>query len=245
MTKQNGLGDQLLVGGVNLSNDIGAVEISCPHGVFISTGLDKLAVERLLARKDGRIAVDAYFNPSAGASHDTLNNLPSTDVQTAFLHTTTRGKPAVELLAKQANYDGTRGADGQLGFKAEFLGNGFPTEWGNQLTAGSDVLTGAAAGPGVDFTAATAFGLQAYLHVLAFTGTSATVTIQDNTADVAGTYADVTGAGFAAASAIGAQRIQTSRTQAVRRWVRYNVTGTFSALTLAVIIAKNDTTVNF
>lgn len=245
MTKQAALGAQLLVAGINVSNDIREVSMGSPHGVFPSTGIDKGAMERMLGRKDGRIAVTTFFNPAAGRAHDVFSALPRTDVIGTFQHAQAVGSAAASLQAKQLNHDGDRPADGQLFFAVEMLANGFPLEWGNNLTAGSDVLTGAAAGTGFDTAASASFGLQAYLHVLAFTGTSATVTIQDNTTDTPGTYADVTGAGFVAATAVGAQRIQTSRTQTVRRWIRYNVTGTFSALTLAVLVTKNEGTVNF
>lgn len=245
MTKLNGLGQQLLVDGFNISGDVGAWSSGCPHGVYDVTGLDKFANERILGRKDGRLALNAFFNPSAGAVHDVLSTVPTTDRQASLLVGSTLGAPAASILAKQITYDGDRPADGSMGFNTELLSNGFPLEWGIQLTAGTDDLTAAAAGTGVDTLASASFGLQAYLHVTAFTGTSATVTIQDNTADVPGTYTDVTGAAFAAATAVGAQRIQTSRTQTVRRWVRFNVTGVFSALTLAVVVVKNEASAVF
>lgn len=240
MAKQSGLGDQLVIAGTNVSNDIQSADISSPHGTFDVTGIDVTAHERILGRKDGRIAVSAFWNPASGRVHDILSALPTTDTAVQYQKGVVRGGPVANLVAKQINYDAARGADGQLMFNAEALGQGYPTEWGNQLTAGADLLGAAGAGAGVDFGAATNFGLQAYLHVLLFTGTSATVTLQDFTADTPASYTDITGAGFAAASAVGWQRIQTSRTQTVRRWVRYNVTGTFSALVIAVAVVKNE-----
>lgn len=245
MSKQSGIGDQLVVGGFMISNDIGAMQIGSPHGVFDVTGIDKGAPERILGRKDGRMAGTAWFNPTADRSHDVLSPVPTTDVDLSYLHTTILGGPAASLRAKQVSYGMDRPADGSLSCPFEALANGFPTEWGRQLTAGDDTLSAAGAGLGIDTAASASFGLQAYLHVLAFTGTSATITIQDNTADVPGTYTDVTGAAFTAVSAVGTQRIQTSRTQTVRQWVRFNVTGTFSVLTIVINMVKNLGTTTF
>lgn len=244
MAKQNGLGDQLYVEGFNLSGDIGSLgAIGGGNESLPDTGIDKSAMERLGGLRDGRIEFTAWFNPTAGAAHDRFGNLPTTDVALMYLRGSTLGGAGAGLIAKQLNYDPTRGDDGALTFEGETQGNGFALEWGEQLTAGIDTFTGAAAGTGLDYGAAvgsTDFGLQAYLQVFAFTGTSATVAIQDSNDNAVGDpYTNITAAVFAAASAVGAQRIQTSRTENVKRWLRINISGTFSALDLAVIVARN------
>lgn len=244
MTKLSGLGQQFLFSGVVLSNDIQGGNWSSPHQTHDITGIDSLAVERNLALEDANMGVNAFFNPAAGRSHDTFNALPTTDQLATWQIGTTRGNHVANLVGKQVDYNGTRSPNGELLFTTNLVGNAYPVEWGNQLTAGQDLLGGAAATAGVDFGASTAFGLQAHLHVLLFVGTSATVTLQDFTADTPASYANITGAGFAAATGVGWQRIQTTRTQTVRRWVRANVTGTFSALLFALSVTKNEGTVN-
>ncbi|MGH3587159.1 MAG: hypothetical protein ACRDQ0_12630, partial [Pseudonocardia sp.] len=90
-----------------------------------------------------------------------------------------------------------------------------------------------------------AFGLQAWLHVFSFTGTSCTVKIQESSDDAAGdAFADVTGGAFAAASAVGAQRIATGAIN-VERYLRIVTTGTFSECTFAVTACRNETAVQF
>lgn len=89
-------------------------------------------------------------------------------------------------------------------------------------------------------SADTRFGLQAYLHVFSFAGTDATVKIQhsqDNT-----NWSDVTGGGFmTVTSGPQAQRIQTTRTLMVNRYLRAITTTSagFTSLVFAVVAKKN------
>lgn len=96
-------------------------------------------------------------------------------------------------------------------------------------------------------TGSTAFGLQAYLHVTAFTGTDATVTLQGSSDDAADAYANITGGAFTSVSAIGSQRIQTARDLTVERYIRpvVTTTGGFSALSYVVSVVRNDVAVVF
>jgi hypothetical protein len=98
----------------------------------------------------------------------------------------------------------------------------------------------------MDNGAATAFGLQAYLHVTAFTGTNATFAIQSSSDNGAGdAWAAVTGATFTANTGVGWERIQTARDASIERYLRVAATGTFSSVTFAVVVVRNAVTVNF
>jgi hypothetical protein len=114
----------------------------------------------------------------------------------------------------------------------------FPTN-GTTVTDGTVVWTDQGLLPnGLDdlfprtATTSTAFGLAAYLHVLSIGSGSATFTVQDSSNRTA--WTNVTGGAFTAASAAGTQRIQTSKTGTVRRYVRVNVTGTFTNVVAVV-----------
>ena len=247
MAKQGGLGDALYVGGYNLSGDIqslGAVA-GGPAPIDV-TSINRSAMERIGGLRDGRMEYVAFFNPTANAAHDVLSTLPIADVVLTYCRSTILGAPSAAMIAKQSNYDPTRGADGSFTIAVSALANGYGLEWGNQLTAGTKTDTGAANGTGVDLAASTSFGLQAYLHVLAFTGTDATVKLQDS-ADNA-SWADITGAAFTAiTTGPQAQRIQTARNATVRRYVRAVTvtTGGFSNLQFQVMAVKNDVSVVF
>lgn len=241
MTKQSGLGDLLYVNGYDLSGDIGSLgNIHGGMATFDMTDITQSAMERLGGLRDGDISFSSYMNDSAARGHTRLKTLPTTDVLVSYLRGSGIGSPMASLMAKQVNYDGTRAADGALNFNTDAVANAYGLEWGLQLTAGARTDTTATSpATGLDTLASAAFGLQAYLHVFAFTGTSVTVTLQDS-ADNSTFAAIGGGVAFTAATAIGAQRIATVNTQTVRRYVRAITTGTFSSAVFAVQLSKND-----
>ena len=246
--KSSGLGDALYIAGYDLSGDIGAVNsIAGGPAVQDVTGIDKSAMERIGLVRDGHIDYTSFFNPATDRAHDRLSLLPTSDVIVSYFRGTALGGQSACLVSKQINYDGTRGDDGAFTFTVQSQANGYGLEWGTSMTAGKRTDTTAANGSSVDFgTGSTAFGLQAYLHVFAFTGTSVTVKLQESSDDGAGdAFVDVTGGGFTAATGITSQRIETARGQTVERYLRVVTTGTFSNAIFAVSVNRNDTGVVF
>ncbi len=252
MAKQSGLGDNLYVGGNDLSGDTGSLGgVGGGAEALDITGINKSAVERIGGNRDGRIEWSSWFNKASTQAHPVLSALPTGDVLVSYLRGTTLGNPAASILGKQISYDQTRGTDGSLTFEVQAVANGFGLEWGRTLTAGKRTDSSATNGATLDFGATigqTLFGAQAYLHVFAFTGTDATITIQDSTSDFSG----VTLLTFTEVSALGgankSERKQTaSRTETVDRYVRVITTTSsgFSNLVFAVQVVKNETSVVF
>lgn len=232
MAKQGGMGDNLWIDGLDVSGDIGSLNrISGGMTTQDVTPINVYANERIGLLHDGGIDYAAFWNPGAAAdtAHSAHKSLPTTDRVLTYCRGTALGAHAASMVGKQINYDGARAADGSLTFSVNATANGYGLDWGQLLTAGK--LTQGAAGNGtsVDLTTvSTAFGWAAYLHVFAFTGTSITVKIQDSAND--SVWADLSGATFTAATAIGSQRISAGATSTatVRRYVRLVSTGTFS-----------------
>lgn len=249
MAKQAGMGDRLVVAGYDLSGDIGSLGRigGGLSGTQDVTGIDKSAYERIGLARDGSLEFVAFFNKATDRAHLRLSALPTSDQILTYLRGTTLGNPAASMVGKQINYDPTRAASGELTIAVHALANGYGIEWGRQLTAGIRTDTGATNGSSVDFgTGSTAFGLQAWLHVTAFTGTSVTVKLQESSDDGAGdAWADVTGGAFTAATGVTSQRIETGRAQTVERYLRVVTTGTFSSASFVVAVARNDTAVAF
>jgi hypothetical protein len=247
MAKQSGLGDRLFVAGYNLSGDIGSIgRIGGGPATLDVTGIDKEAPERLGGVRDGGIEFSAFFNDAAGQAHPRLKLLPTADQIVTYCRGTTLGNPGAALVGKQINYDPTRGQDGSLTIAVQALANGYGLEWGRQGTAGIRTDTGATNGSSIDDGAASAFGLQAYLHVFAFTGTSVTVKIQESSDNGgADAWADVVGGAFTAATGITSERIATASNLAVERYLRVVTTGTFSDAQFHVLIVRNTTSVVF
>lgn len=248
MSKQSGLGDNLYVAGYDVSGDISSLgAIGGGPAAMDVTGIDKSAFERIGGLRDGRLEWVSWFNPATDRAHDRFSALPTSDVLVTYCRGTALGSPAASMIGKQIDYSGTRADDGALSFAVQAQANGYGLEWCTQLTAGKRTDTAATNGTGVDFgTGSTAFGLQAYLHVFAFTGTSVTVKLQESSDNGAGdAWADVTGGGFTAATGVTSQRIETARGQTVERYLRAVTTGTFSNAVFAVSVCRNDTSTIF
>lgn len=251
MAKQTGLGDGLVVGGIDLSGDIQALgAIAGGKETLNMTGINRSAMERQGGIRDGRIEMTTFFDDTLiFGSHPRLAALPTADTLVTYHRGTALGSPAANLWGKQINYDGSRGEDGSLIFSVNAVANAFGLEWGEQHTAGFRTDTAATNGAGVSSVdgLASAFGLQAYMHVFAFTGTSATVTLQESSDNGAGdAFANVTGGAFTAVtSGPGFQRIATAGNLAVERYLRVVTTGTFSNFIFAVNVVRNATAPSF
>jgi hypothetical protein len=239
VARSSGLGDNFYIDGFNMSGDTQALgAVRGGRAAWDVTGIDKSAHERLLLAKEGQITFTTFFNDAttvgAQGAFQTLKGLTTSDRVCSYFRGTTLGNQAASIVAKQINYDGTRGADGSFTFACDAQSNDFGLEWGEQLTAGRRTDGAAANGTGIDFgQVSSLFGWSAYLHVFAFTGTSVTVSIEDS-ADNA-TYAALSGAAFTAATGATAQRITSaSATATVRRYVRAVTAGTFSNAVFAV-----------
>jgi hypothetical protein len=90
------------------------------------------------------------------------------------------------------------------------------------------------------WTLQTAYGAQMYLQVTGFTGTDATIKVQDSADGV--TFADLAGAAFTAVTTANqGQRLAISNGAAVRRYLRVATTtsGGFTSVTFAVAFVRN------
>jgi hypothetical protein len=246
--KTGGLGDNLYIAGFNASGDTNSLgNIGGGPAVLVVTGIDKSAFERIGGLRDGRIEWVSYFNPTAlTGAHSKLSTLPRTDQIVTYCRGTTLGNPAACMVAKQLNYDPTRGDDGSLTFAVSAQANGYGLEWGQQLTAGIRTDTAATNGTSIDTTASAAFGAQAYLHCTAFTGTDVTVKIQDSADN--SSFADVTGLTFTQITAAPtSERLATAAGATVRRYLRAVTvtTGGVTSVSFSVTLVKNDTEVAF
>lgn len=245
MAKTAGMGDNFYSGGYDLSGDVGSLSrIGGGPAPLEVTAINKSAPERLGGKRDGEISFMSWFNPAAAQAHAALSPLPTANVIASYFHVPAIGNPAASVVAKQINYDGTRGADGSLSFAIQALANGFGLEWGDQLTAGKRTDTGATAGTAFDSGAATTnFGLQAYLQVFSFVGTDVTVKIQESSDNAGDAYADVVGGGFTqiTGGAPLTQRIATATNLAVERYLKVTTvtTGGFTSLVFAVMAVRN------
>lgn len=226
MAKSSGLGDLLFIDGYDVSGDIGAVDrIGAPSGVLEVPGINASGQERIYSHFDGEIAFRHWFNDETDQEHDVLKAKASgADRVVCYFRGSAIGNMAAGLVAKQVNYDWERSADGSMSGPTQCLGDGKGLDYCEQLTAGKRTDTEATNGASLQAAEgdATALGLAAYLQVFAFTGTDATVKLQESSDNGSGdAFADVTGGAFAEITGANvAERIVTSLSQTVEEYLR-------------------------
>ncbi len=235
MAKQSGIGASFFVGSVDLSGDVGAVtSAETLRNQQDVTGLNKSAIERIQTLRDGTMAFASFWNTTAGQVVPTLQTMPRTDRICTIMLSSTLGDAAASINGKQMNYPITRGQDGSLAATTDVKGNGSPVEWGEMLTTGKQTFaSGTLDTTAIDFGAvSTLFGMAAYLHVFSLGSGTPTVTIQDSANNSA--FLAITAGAFTAITAAGSERIQTGLAATIRRYVRIEVTGTYTNLVAAV-----------
>lgn len=249
--KRTGLGNYLLINGTNVSGDINSIS-KLGGGLAATeemTDITQSAIERQAGLRDGGIGWISYFNPAANRAHAIFSALPRTDVHAMVLFGQALGEAGAGIVAKQLDYAGTREQSGAFRFTVEGQGNGFGLEHGVQATPGIRSDTTATNGASIDYGAAvgtTAFGLQMYVQLLSFTGTSITIKVQSSTDDGGGdAFADITAATTGALTTPAGVRVATAVNASVERYLRVVTTGTFSAADFAVVVCRNSLTPAF
>jgi hypothetical protein len=240
--KQGGLGSNFYISGFDLSGNVNALsKISGGPAALDMTPINAFAYARAGGLRDGAMDFTTLFDSAAGQEHAALSPLPAADtIASFFAGPLGVGGAAASINCKQVDYNPGRAADGSLIFAVSTVANGFGLEWGVALTPGIRAYGGGAQfGPGLDTLASLSFGAQAYLHVVGFTGTDATVKIEDSADN--SIWAAVAGFAFAQSTGTGSQRIAIANTATVREWVRASVTtaGGYSNLQFAVNLVKN------
>jgi len=246
MAKQSALGANLYFGIYDLSGDVGVVDsISSPRGTLDVTAMDKSAMERILALRDGMLGFTGFWNASASQIFVALSAMPTTDVLSTLTIPATAGTfavgdPGCALNGKEVSIDITRGQDGSLGISTEIQSNGTALEWGQLLTAGkASIATGTVNGTNLDNGASTAFGAAAYLHVFSMASGTMGVKLQDSPDNSA--WSDLSGAAFTSVTGATSERIVLGTTAAVARHVRLVTSGVHATASMAVLFVRYQT----
>jgi hypothetical protein len=247
MAKQAGMGDALYVDGVDLSGDIGSLErINGGNEPLVVTGINRSAPERLGGKLDGGIEFTSFFNDAIGPpaqQHQTLKTLPTAVRQLMYVRGPALGAQAACMVAKQINYDGTRGEDASLVFKTSAESDQRGLTWAPLYTNGKRTDSAATNGAGVDAGAASTFGFRGYVQLFAFTGTSVTFSVQESADNGGGDPYATAASGLAVTVALTAPGAAELASNAfgpfnVERWLRVVTTGTFSNAVFVVAVER-------
>jgi hypothetical protein len=240
MAKQTGLTDNFYIDGHDLSGDVSAVDtISGKKATLDTPVIDKAAMVRLAGHGDGEISFSTWFDDGTNLEHTALSVLPTTDVLVLYTRGVAADSPAAGLVAKQINYDGSKGSDKALSLSVQCLGQGTPLEWGVLLTDGLITHSSAASTSDKDDGASSSSGLAAYIQMVDINSGSPTVKIEDSTNG--SSWADlVSFSAIADGAEPKAERVTVSGN--INRYLRITSTGTFSNAKFILAYRRGEST---
>ena len=225
MAKQTGLADAFYIDGHDLSGDITSVDtVSGRRATLEVPVISKSGMVRLAGHADGEISFTTWFDDGTNLSHTALSVRPTGDVVVLYCRGIAASSPAAMLVAKQINYDPTKGQDRAWSAAVQCLGQGNPLAWG-QLFAAEATQGSAGSTSSKDDGASSANGLEAVIQILDINSGAPTFKIEDSPND--SSWSDlVTFSAVSDGAEPIAERVTVSGT--VNRYLRITSTGTFS-----------------
>lgn len=240
MSKTGGLGDNFYIGGYDLSGDVNSIgQLGGGPALLDVTGIKESANEQIGGLRSGDwqfVSFWEFTSSGQGYAMNAVDSLPTVDVVGTYFRGTTLQGPAAAINSKQVSLGPTRDASGNLTLAVELQSNAYGMEWGEQLTAGLRTDTTATTGAAITDAASSAFGAQAYLQIVSFTGTSVDVTIKHATSS-GGSYSTLID--FGSQTGIGAWRAAVANTTAVDQYLEVDTAGTFTNCVFAVAFMRN------
>ena len=226
MAKQTGITDNFYIDGHDLSGDVSAVDtISGRKATLDTPVIDKAAMVRLAGHGDGEISFSTWFDDGTNLAHTALSPLPTTDAVVLYTRGVATDSPAAGLVAKQVNYDGTKGSDKARTLSVQCLGQGVPLEWGVLLSAGQITQSSAGSESSKDDSASSSSGIAAYLQMVDINSGAPTITIE-HSANNSSWSTLLSFSAISDGAEPSAERVTASGT--VNRYLRITSTGTFS-----------------
>jgi hypothetical protein len=196
-----------------------------------------------VGRGDASVAIEGFLDDTTDASHDAFKaiSIASSLITIALGNnaTPTVGDIAACFDAQQVNYDVSPALEDLVTFTADMKARGNPIEWGVLLADATVTANGNQSS--VDQAAQTTSGGVGYLHITSLSaGDTITVLIEDSAND--STWATLITFTLDG-TAVDAERVATSTTETVDRYVRasYTVTGASISFPIAVAFKRTPT----
>ena len=238
MAKQTGLTDNFFIDGHDLSGDVTSVDtISGSKATLDTPVIESAGMVRLAGHGSGEISFTSWFDDGTHLEHTALAGMPTTDVVVLYTRGVASDSPAAGIVAKQINYDGSKGSDKSLTMNVQCLANAVPLEWGVLLTAGAITQSSAGAESSKDDSASSSNGIAAYLQMIDINSGTPTITIE-HSANNSSWSTLLSFSAVANGNEPAAERVTASGT--VNRYLRITSTGTFSNAKFVVAYRRGE-----
>lgn len=230
---------KIIVGGYDLTGYLQEAAPDVEVEKLETTVFGDSAKTYIAGLRDGGLDLKGLYDGSANAVHARLKTeVGSVDRLVTYApEGLTLGYPAIVLRSLASKYAVKSQVGGLIEVSARFdaqAGLGGSIDLNAKSLQPLTAVTGTGNGSSVDNAASSANGGIGVLHVVAFTGTDATIKIQHSADDI--TYADLVT--FTAATGVGAEAVQSAAGTSVNRYLRRNITGTFTSITFALLFAR-------
>lgn len=240
MAFTHGKNSALYANGYDLSaymrNATSEIEVSTAD----STVWGATATDHLVGILSGQISGDGLLDASVSAVHPVLTAAFAT-ADSEVLHLPAGdalGNPGMALSGTDTKYSVNSPLSDVVSVSFEVTANSaacLPVSVIQPLAA----ITTTGNKTGIDGGAATTTGWTAWLHCTAFTGTDCTIKLIDSATSVSSGMSDVSGGGFTQILAARAsEKIVGATGATLRRYPAINVAGTFTSITVNVVIAR-------
>ena len=239
MAKESGLNMRLYVSGYDLSGDANSLgAVGYTNELYDVTTLSDSSTARLLGKVDGTLTVNGYFDNAANKIHAVFSGnsgkIPTADVNVLVPLSSAAGDPCYGLVAKEAEYNTDRSDSGPITVYSSFAANGYAPQFGEMITTHDDTAaSGTVNSAVVDSGASSSSGASGFLQVFSVASGTPTIKIQHATSS-GGTYSDLIS--FTAVTDRTSEYKEVSGT--VNRYLRYNVTGTYTTVNFAVALSR-------
>jgi predicted secreted protein len=242
MAASHGKDTKILVNGYNVSGYYNSATVDSSRDEAEVTGFGASAKSFVAGQKDTTVSLEGHFDGDADAIDQQINTAYEADTNAPFtvcLQGDTQGNRAHFGKAKHISYSVDSPHDGAVGISTEMHASD-AYDIGYVLHAlGAETATGNGTGVdrGAGNTSSTGFAAEIQVTAVSGTGTpTITGKLQDSTDNV--TFGDVTGGGFTARTAIGAEHI-THASTSLKRYVRaaWTISGTTPSLTFQMVFA--------
>jgi predicted secreted protein len=235
----HGLNTDIWLGAYDVGTYFNNVNVPAEKDEVDVTGFGASGKSFVTGYKSGSIDLEGFFYGGDNEIDEQLESYFSADnavVCTVMVTGDALGNPARIASIKQRTYNAGANVNDAAKISASLRANNGPNRGLVLHAKEAETATGNETGVDWGATSTTSDGFAAALHVFAISGGITFTPKLRDSADNS-TYADVTGGGFTAVTAVGAQYLEG--TASVRRYTRldWTISGTGS-VTFGVVLAK-------
>ena len=232
MANAHGKDIAIFLGDTDVSQYLNANAITVNNELADTTVYSKEDRNFLAGLITGAASLGGHFDQASGAITEEFENTLKTSTLLSVAYGAALSDRWIGMQLQTSNYTISPPVGDVVVVQLTAQADAGGVSRGTVLHPLANVETGAGSETKADQAVATHLGCVGFLHVVAFTGTDITITIEDGATE-GGAFAELVG--FAQLSGIGKERVVVAAAASTpERWVHVDWSGTFSSCTFIV-----------